>query len=94
MYILCLCLLLEYDIRLKILFRKRKKSQKFTFMKHKITRTKIKRIHFYETLYVKKNPQYYAIIRIGGFVLPMQKSEGVLSEGVLSEGVLSEGVLS
>ena len=24
---------------------------------------------------------------IGGFVLPMQKSEGVLSRGVLSEGV-------
>ena len=30
----------------------------------------------------------------GGFVLPMQKSEGVLSGGFLSEGVLSEGVLS
>ena len=27
----------------------------------------------------------------GGFVLPMQKSEGVLSGGGLSEGVLSEG---
>ena len=34
------------------------------------------------------------MIRMGGFVLPMQKSEGVLSEGVLSEGVLFEGVLS
>ena len=56
-------------------------------MKHKITRTKIKRIHFYETLCVKKKEnQYYAIIRMGGggVVLPMQKSEGVLSEGVLS----------
>ena len=64
-------------------------------MKHKITRTKIKRIHFYETLcQKKKETQYYAMIRMGGFVLPMQKSEGVLSEGVLSEGVLSEGVLS
>ena len=40
----------------------------------------------------KKEIQYYAMIRMGGFVLPMQKSEGVLSEGVLSEGVLSEGV--
>ena len=67
MYILCLCLLLEYDIRLKILFRKRKKSQKFTFMKHKITRTKIKRIHFYETLYVKKKPPILCYYSDRGF---------------------------
>ena len=33
--------------------------------------------------------QYYAMIRMGGFVLPMQKSEGFLSGAVLSEGVLS-----
>ena len=87
MYILCLCFLLEYDIRLKILYRKKKKkSWKFTFIKHKITKTKIKRIHFWQTLCVqKKEIQYYAMIRMGGgFVLPMQKSEGVLSEGVLS----------
>ena len=79
----------------EILFRKKRKThEKFTFMKHKITRTKIKRIHFYEKLCHKKREiQYYAIIRMG-VVLPMQKSEGVLSEGVLSEGVLSEGVLS
>ena len=54
-------------------------------MKHKITRTKIKRIPFYETLCVKKKKEkYYAMIRMGGFVLPMQKSKGVLSGGVLS----------
>ena len=36
-------------------------------MKHKITITKIKRIHFYETLCVKKREiQYYAMIRMGG----------------------------
>ena len=87
MYILCFCLLLEYHIRLKILFRKKRKNHEysFTFMKHKITRTKIKRIYFYETLCVKKREiQYYAMIRMGGFVLPMQKNEGVLSEGDLS----------
>ena len=89
MYILCLCLLLEDDIRLKILFRKKKQSRKFTFMKHKITRTKIKRIHFMKHNMSKKEIQYYAMIRMGGFVLSMQKSEGVLSEGVLSKGVLS-----
>ena len=44
---------------------------------------------------VKKTEiQYYGMIRMGGgVVLPMHKSEGVLSEGVLSEG-FSEGVLS
>ena len=36
----------------------------------------------------KKEIQYYAMIRIGGgFALPMQKSEGVLSEGFCPEGV-------
>ena len=64
-------------------------------MKHKITRTKIKSIHFMKHYVSKKREnQYYAMIRMGGFVLPMQKTEGVLSERVLSEGVLSEGVLS
>ena len=42
----------------------------------------------------KEEYNIYAMIRMGGFVLPMQKSEGVLSEGVLSEGVCPEGVLS
>ena len=69
MYILCLCLLLEYDIRLKILFRKKlnyniklqeQKSKEFTFRKHYVS----------ENLEI----QYYAMIGMGGgFVLPMQK---------------------
>ena len=68
-------------------------------MKHKITRTKIKRIHFYEICQKKREIQYYATIRMEGFCPTHAKSEGVLSEGVLPEGVLSgglcpEGVLS
>ena len=56
-------------------------------MKHKITRTKIKRIHFYETCVKKRREiQYYAMIRMGGFVLPMQKSDVVLSGGVCPGG--------
>ena len=44
------------------------KSKEFTFMKHCVKKREI---------------QYYAmIIGWGGFVLPTQKSEGVLSEGV------------
>ena len=53
-------------------------------MKQNITRTKIRRIHFIKHYVSKKrNPiQYYAMNRIGGgVVLPMQKSEGVLSKG-------------
>ena len=73
---------------LKYYLEKKRKNHEysFTFMKHKITRTKIKRIYFYETLCVKKREiQYYAMIRMGGgVVLPMQKNEGVLSEGDLS----------
>ena len=76
MYILCLCLLLKYDIRLKILFRKKEKIMKIHFYEHKITRTKTKIIHIYEKLCVttKREIQYYAMIRMGGFVLPMKKS--------------------
>ena len=41
----------------------------------------------------KREIQYNAMIRMGGFVLPMQKSEGVLSEGVFSEGFLWGGLV-
>ena len=54
----------------------------------------------HETLCVKKREiQYYAMIRMRGFVLPMQKSEGVLSEGFClrrfcPRGFCPEGVVS
>ena len=65
--------------------KKEKNHEKFTFMKQNY-KNKNQRIHFYKTLCVtkKREIQYYAMIWIGGFVLPMQKSEGVLSWGVLS----------
>ena len=70
------------DLKYYLKEKKEKKSRKFTFKKHKITRTKIKRIHFYETLCVKKREiQYYAMIRMGGVVLPMQKIEGGCTRG-------------
>ena len=43
------------------------------------------KIHFYETLCVKKREiQYYAIIKMGGSSFPCKKVRGFLSEGVLS----------
>ena len=58
-------------------------------MKHKITKTKIKSIHFYDTLCVtkKREIQYFAMIRMGGFcVLPMQKLRGFCLRGFCLRG--------
>ena len=54
-------------------------------MKHKITRTKIKRIHFMKH-YVSENLeiQYYAMIRMGVLSYPCKKVRGFCPEGVLS----------
>ena len=85
MYILCLCFLLEYDIRLKILYRKKRKNNGNSLLLNiKLQKQKSKEFTFGKHCVQKKEIQYYAMIRMGGFVLPMQKSEGVLSEGVLS----------
>ena len=91
MYILCLCLLLEYDIRLKRLFRKKEENHENSLLLNiKLQEQKSKEFTFGKHYVSKKEIQFYAMIRMGGgVVLPMQKSEGVLSEGVLSEGVLS-----
>ena len=48
------------------------KSKEFTFIKHYVSK--------------KREIQYYAMIRIGGFVLPMKKSEGVLSAHRICQG--------
>ena len=53
-------------------------------MKQKLQEQKSKEFTFRKHCVKKRENQYYAMIRMGGFVLPTQKSEGVLSEGVLS----------
>ena len=55
MYILCLCLLLEYDIRLKILFRKKEKNHENSLLLNiKLQEQKSEEFIFGKTLCVQK----------------------------------------
>ena len=66
MYILCLCLLLEYDIRLKILFRKKEKNHENSLLLNiKLQEQKSKNSFLANIMCPKKEIQYYAMM--GGF---------------------------
>ena len=72
MYILCLCLLLEYDIRLKILSRKKRKNHENSLLGNlKLQEQKSKEFTFRKHYVSKKREiQYYAMITMGRGVCP------------------------
>ena len=67
MYILCLCLLLEYDIRLKILSRKKRKNHENSLLGNLKLQNKNQKNSLLGNIMCQKKReiQYYAMIRMG-----------------------------